>query len=773
MTLELGGEETFTITGIDSSSLTQGDAGSINIIGNGDISTSNISSSSNQGNGGSITLESTNGNIDTTSGVIAATANNGDGGQIQINAQGNIQAGNIDSSSLTQGDAGNINITSEENITTTQITSSSEQGNGGNITINSGQGNINTTDILATSSENGGNINLTAENGAVNTSNLSSTSENGNAGNISITGNNGVNTNEINSSSDNEDAGNVTITSTSDIQISNINAEARDSGTGGQVNLTTDGFVQIDETFTNQNGDPASISTIGGNPGDEIIIDHGGEGETPFIVGDPEINGTAGSLYSSETSITPDRFFLFTENRDNIAIISVDSPQITDPGDFKNQPVTPIEQVTILPPAVQINTITEVQQILLNIGEKTGEKPALIYVRFIAPELTDKSAFDDNDLAEVEAKRTAEIDPAALPTISIPDQEKSQLQIILITPEQETVVVTVPEATFNDVIPTVEKFYEYIDEQRPEFLYLPEGQKLYQWLIAGIEPELEAREITNMLFFLPPQMRQLPIAAIHDQQTNQYLVQKYSLGLAPSFNLLVNTSYRSIKNEPALAFGTSEFTDFNPLPGVKVIIDQIEETRPVQAFVESEFTKNNLEIKYESNPYPIIFLGTHADFRPDQVEKQFVLLHDDEKLKIQDLQQFDWRNQPVELLILAACRTAIGNLESELGFSGVAFKAGVKTTLGSLWYVPDTSTSALMTEFFYQLNTVPIKAEALQQAQIAMLQGDVTVQLNQNNQIIHDIFIGKRSLTGSSVWSSKITHIFCISSLLKHYHITG
>ncbi len=36
-------------------------------------------------------------------------------------------------------------------------------------------------------------------------------------------------------------------------------------------------------------------------------------------------------------------------------------------------------------------------------------------------------------------------------------------------------------------------------------------------------------------------------------------------------------------------------------------------------------------------------------------------------------------------MVLSACRTAVGDLDAELGFAGLAYQAGVKTVIGSLW----------------------------------------------------------------------------------------
>ncbi|MGC1244798.1 MAG: CHAT domain-containing protein, partial [Spirulinaceae cyanobacterium] len=76
------------------------------------------------------------------------------------------------------------------------------------------------------------------------------------------------------------------------------------------------------------------------------------------------------------------------------------------------------------------------------------------------------------------------------------------------------------------------------------------------------------------------------------------------------------------------------------------------------------------------------------------------------------------------LLVLSACNTALGDAQSELGFAGLAVLAGVKSALGSLWYVSDEGTVVLMTNFYGQLRNTSVKVEALRQAQLAMMRGE-------------------------------------------------
>ena len=78
--------------------------------------------------------------------------------------------------------------------------------------------------------------------------------------------------------------------------------------------------------------------------------------------------------------------------------------------------------------------------------------------------------------------------------------------------------------------------------------------------------------------------------------------------------------------------------------------------------------------------------------------------------------------------MLSACETAIGDNTAEMGFAGLAVGSGVKSALASLWKVKDVGTLRLMTEFYGDLRSTPIKAEALRQAQLAMLHKQVIVK---------------------------------------------
>ncbi|MEW6498038.1 MAG: S-layer family protein, partial [Cyanobacteriota bacterium] len=93
---------------------TVNNGGSVNLIANGDIKTSNIYTISDRGNGGTINLTSRNGAIDTSAGRLISYAGlpGLNGGTVTLTAQGNITTSYIDSSSGWFGGGGNINLAS-------------------------------------------------------------------------------------------------------------------------------------------------------------------------------------------------------------------------------------------------------------------------------------------------------------------------------------------------------------------------------------------------------------------------------------------------------------------------------------------------------------------------------------------------------------------------------------------------------------------------------------------------------------------------------------
>ncbi len=585
------------------------------------------------------------------------------------------------------------------------------------------------------------------------------------ANSIDLTASQNITTQSLDTSSSSGDGGSITLNADNNIQVTSINTQGGSNGTGGNVDITAGGFIQITDTFIDQNGRNASISTAGGNGGGAITIQHGGQGVIPFNVGDASINGTAGIITSGESNLELSQSFPDNQTEGNIQIITdqfitgscppdcldTESNEIDESEDFvlDNSPVLSAiaETETAFTNEYEeywglsetpIITLTQAQRTLQRIEQATGVKPALIYVVFVPGD----GVGDDSNRGEVEtrkrrgsqreAQRFAEGFGGWESMVLAQEvwEDTDKLELILVTAEGEPMRFVVPGASRKRVMETVQNFRRAVTDTRIPRPYLSSAQQLYRWLIAPLEEELQDRDINNLALIMDQGLRSLPVAALHDGKG--FIVERYSIGFMPSLSL-TDTRYVDVSDLQVLAMGASEFTEQNPLPAVPVELSAIaDKLWQGESFLNSTFTPANLKAARANQPFGIVHLATHGEFRPGKPENSYIQFWN-QRLSLDQIRQLGLHNPPVELMVLSACRTALGNEEAELGFTGLAVQAGVKSALGSLWYVSDEGTLGLMTTFYQNLKQVPIKAEALRQTQLAMIQGQVKIE---NGQLI-------------------------------------
>lgn len=745
---------------LDTTSL-EGYGGEVDLAANGSIITSNVESWSVDGDGGDISLYSNQGTINSglldtssfegyggsialeaqdniTTGKVESWAVDNDGGAIAISTSGDITTGTLDSRAYGFGSGGGITLTSDAGISLFQVYSYSQYGDAGALNF-SAKGDINTGNLESYSqSGNGGAIALSSITGSIDIENLSSFSQSGNGGAIALTANNG------------------------NITTSTINAQSLGSGTGGTVNITSGKFFRATGTFADRNSLNSSISTAGGTNGGDITIRHSGSTITPFVVGNATLNGTAGSITSGATNkiatifsvpVPPDTYI-----QGNIKIITFAILPDLIPAQTPSQPVeipqreaSQPQETTSLSPSVNTNqslvevdsalaeidepftqeyerylgvndtstvSLTDARSTLRGIEASSGIKSALIYAVFIPTTATAN-----------EAKRPSSSIHHSINTDSLEPQKtensQDQLELLLVTADGQPIRKRLTGATREQVLELADQFQTQVTNVKSSRGYIAPSQQMYQWLLASLEKDLQKLGIQNLVFLLDGGLRTIPIAALHDGKG--FILERYSVGLMPSLSL-TDTRYQSLKNAQVLAMGISRFTDENPLPAVprelSAIVPYLWKGK---SFLNEDFTLENLKAQRQQQPFEIVHLATHGQFNPGSPRNSYIQLWDT-KLRLDQWRELGWDNPPVELLVLSACRTAVGNEQAELGFAGLAVQAGVKSALASLWYVSDEGTLGLMTEFYEQLKIAPIKAEALRQAQLAMLKGQVRLE---------------------------------------------
>lgn len=349
--------------------------------------------------------------------------------------------------------------------------------------------------------------------------------------------------------------------------------------------------------------------------------------------------------------------------------------------------------------------------------------------------------------------------------------------------EEELVLLVITAHSEPELIPTKTKFGdiqytadELSDAWRDGLHGASHSSDMYRYLIDPIEDVFDRQNINinNLLFVMDTRLRSLPIAAFQNNHSdrehtgnfqpsteisgkllsiplaslqssedchlsedsenseNCYLVQKYSVGLVPSMSL-TDTRYRDVSQDLLLAMGTGDFSQSEEglsslyaVPSEKMIFDII--WPDDRAEISEQFTIEILERSLMQNEFRIVHLATHADFKDSDFNQSSIYFAEGEQLFLNEFPEVFGNSDDIELLTLSACKTAIGSREAELGFAGSAYQSGAKSVLASLTGVYDVSTAALMAQFYTELRSAPIKAVALQKAQIAMLSGNVEIR---------------------------------------------
>jgi CHAT domain-containing protein len=249
------------------------------------------------------------------------------------------------------------------------------------------------------------------------------------------------------------------------------------------------------------------------------------------------------------------------------------------------------------------------------------------------------------------------------------------------------------------------------------------ARQLYNWLIQPSASAIAQSQVKTLVFVLDGMLRNIPMAALYDGQ--HYLIENYAVAISPSLQLFAPQPLPTHKFH-ALAVGINQARlGFSRLPYVTNELTQIKAKIPSQILLNQQFTSLAFQAEVNAQPFSIVHLATHGRFS-SKASETFVLAWDktinvnemDTLLRSRDQKP----DQTLELLVLSACSTAAGDNRAALGLAGVAWRAGARSTIASLWNVNDQSTALLMAQFYQSLSQDDTtRAEALRQAQLALL----------------------------------------------------
>lgn len=278
------------------------------------------------------------------------------------------------------------------------------------------------------------------------------------------------------------------------------------------------------------------------------------------------------------------------------------------------------------------------------------------------------------------------------------------------------------------------------------------SQKLYEWLIKPFEAELQQANAKAIIYAPDATLRYIPLAALYDGK--QWLVEKYRINNITARSLTdFNTKSQAQTRVLAGAFGgtsSEKRFGFSGLPATVAEVETIATAMPnTLKLISNNFTLAATEAKMGS--HSIVHLATHAQFVSGSADDSFILFGNGDKASLPAIK--DWSLNNVDLVILSACQTGVGdklgNGAEILGLGYQFQRAGARATIATLWKVSDGGTQVLMDAFYAKLKQGKIsKAETLRQAQIALIQSQATID---NNKISHPYYWSAFILIGNGL----------------------
>lgn len=277
---------------------------------------------------------------------------------------------------------------------------------------------------------------------------------------------------------------------------------------------------------------------------------------------------------------------------------------------------------------------------------------------------------------------------------------------------------------------------------------------LYDRLVA---PAVKDTDYDRLLLVPDGPLHSIPFAALIRRETEsgdsgsyRYLIEDQPLHRTLSFTLYAELQERSIeRGRPGtlVAFADPEpgQSVANPIPGNSV--------RAANALTSSPLPWSRAEVEQIGKHYPgdvrlftgasateqafkevapdadVVHIAAHALVDELSPMDSALLLspskqNDEENGLLQTWEIFEHVRLRASLVVLSACRSAMGREASGEGLLGLkrAFQfAGARTVMASLWIVSDHSTSVLMRAFYTERQAGHPVDVALQRAQLALL----------------------------------------------------
>jgi len=268
------------------------------------------------------------------------------------------------------------------------------------------------------------------------------------------------------------------------------------------------------------------------------------------------------------------------------------------------------------------------------------------------------------------------------------------------------------------------------------------AKELYELLLGPVKDKLDSNK--EICIIPDKTLFQLPFTALISPVSNKYLLTEYTIVLAPSLNIFLNSSRRAAEQadtteENILSIGNPSFNK-EDFPKMERLDSAGDEAEKISAFYGRKTLLTGKDALKEkvmaAMPDAIVIhFGGHYIVNPGSpLLSGFVLSENPATRRREDslltnYEIFGDKLVNTRLIILAACETGIEGYyggEGMIGASRTFLAAGVPLVVASQWAVDSESTAELMVRFHKYRKTGNLStAQALRRAQLDLLEGDI------------------------------------------------
>ncbi|MDP3824769.1 MAG: CHAT domain-containing protein [Burkholderiales bacterium] len=208
----------------------------------------------------------------------------------------------------------------------------------------------------------------------------------------------------------------------------------------------------------------------------------------------------------------------------------------------------------------------------------------------------------------------------------------------------------------------------------------------------------------------------VPFCALHDGDTNEWLVQRHEIVLAPSAAVWLQLQQRRPpRRQHLLALGNGS----THLAHVTVELDTIARSFGMNARQLRGNEATQTALRLAAPAADVLHIACHGSFRADNPAFSFLQLADG-PFTVRDAAELKLH---ASLVVLSACETANSRIspgDELLGLVRGFTLAGASAVMASQWAVDDISTASLMRSMYARLVQGDGPARALQAAQCEM-----------------------------------------------------